>query len=365
MLGDTYSENGNVVYLFPDGDGRAARINSIPESGKSMSKLTAVKNSWRLNRPALSINETHDLNKMNDIVSTVSSPSYGYDEILNRLGLSFIECKNASIESFRKLKTGIKAPIGAKKVYGSRTSKIVPLPTANVVDTVVPKEEVKIENPVATFNSLNDTRTARLERTGRISVINTPERFNELAQEAALENDFYGINAPAQEEKKVEETVNEDNASRFKLGEGERVLDRVIEVNHGSTAEGNIADGTRNVTGNDIVSKTAALKKEIISINQENADLDRQIMEIGRQQAQLKANIARKQEENNQKRKLAYEKAQKELEEANGAKLEKTASLIDMVKEVERLRQLEATMDRDSIDDEINPMDDYERRMTA
>ena len=26
MLGDTYSENGNVVYLFPDGDGRAARI---------------------------------------------------------------------------------------------------------------------------------------------------------------------------------------------------------------------------------------------------------------------------------------------------------------------------------------------------
>ena len=336
LLPNTYDDS-KLVYLA-DPKARAARLkndtNDIP-------KQIAMLRNYRKERPNPTVAST------TESISSIEAPTHEYDAIAENLGISLIRHNGVySLYEYRKLKTAGKVPRGSRKFYANGfkfADDSINKPSEIAVPEV--KEAMAEEvAPAVPLNPLNDTRLSRLERTGRLSVVDASSSYEETVHDKALEDDFYGVSTPTVENRAPE--VKEEVPASFKLGEGEKVLDRVIEVNHGSTAGGNIADGTRIVSA-DFVSRTRELRQKLNDVNRESADLDRQIEEMQREQEKLKLSIARKKEEMDNKNRQKYEEAQSAYDQANNERLSKTAALTRIVEEVERLRKLEATFDSD------------------
>lgn len=259
ILGDTYSKNNNGINYLTGGvsvSGKAAKLNKE-------TKMPTMVNNWISRRPnLLTPNQASELEKMQNIVNEVASPSTGYDVILGRLGLSVTgDYRFGYVNGYRKLKTAPKVPNSSKKIYYAtkpvdNAVKEVALPNVETIKLDEPREVVMKEEPVApaivppvempkevrvaseyhAMPEVSGTRASRYKEMDDSSVINTPERFQERSTGGVPlgEESYAQGSALSRAERSDYRVGTESRVQKVQVGEGEQVLNMISEKIHGN-----------------------------------------------------------------------------------------------------------------------------------
>lgn len=257
ILGDTYSDL-NINY-FTQGvsvSGKAAKLNQA-------TKRPALVNNWETKRPnLLAPNQANDLAQMNQMIREVASSNYGYDVVLNGLGLTLKESDlNSSITGFRKLKVNNLVKDKTKKVYDNSNKEKIVVPvvdnkiSSNVEIPVMEEKRVEKEVKAPVVNTPNpsytamepvaDTRSSRYERNlennipVQTNVINTPERFvtrSEAHKQISEEEKKPMVNTLSRVDRRNDDysTKEENHVEKVKVGKSEQDLNMISEKIHGS-----------------------------------------------------------------------------------------------------------------------------------